>query len=93
MRTLTGQGPTTGNSGGMAAVLAVAPVAGMVARTAGTHNGNPGDTNGDERPIVDTNLTETPPIAIGEPAPLSLLLVGGLALVLARRRAKRRAAR
>ncbi len=56
----------------------------------GDPNGNNGDANDNDR--VDTNQTEKPAITVDEPAPLTLLLVGGLALVLARR-AKRRAAR
>jgi hypothetical protein len=56
-------------------------------------NPNKGDPTSNNRPndLVDTVDTTTP-ISVDEPAPLSLLLVGGLALVLARR-AKHRAAR
>lgn len=83
----TERGPTSGNNGDGSTG------GGDGTENGGNPNGNPGDTNGNKPPVIETNLTETPVIAIAEPAPLSLLLAGGLALVLARRRAKRRAAR
>jgi hypothetical protein len=73
----------------------------------GTGGAGPGDTDTDTDsggkkstetpdnlggPQLDTNAPVTGPTVIDEPAPLSLLLVAGLALLIARR-AKRRAAR
>lgn len=60
----------------------------------GASNGNPENLNNTDPRLdsINTGNTETPAITVDEPAPLSLLLVGGLALFLARR-AKRRAAR